>query len=65
MRLRMIPRAIVDQVLQMPQQIVPERPPRRAYQSHVALAGGKTMLIRVIVDEGVDPPMVVTVNRTS
>jgi hypothetical protein len=65
LRLRRIPQAVVDKVLRKPQQIVPERPPRRAYQSQVDMGGGKIMLIRAIVDDRVDPAVVVTVYRTS
>jgi hypothetical protein len=65
LRLRRIPRAVVDKVLRMPQQIVPERPPRRAYQSQVDIGGGRMMLVRAIVDDRVEPAVVVTVYRTS
>ncbi|MBU0679214.1 MAG: DUF4258 domain-containing protein [Verrucomicrobia bacterium] len=65
LRLRRIPRAVVDKVLRKPQQIVPERPPRRAYQSQVDVGGGRMMLVRAIVDDRVEPAVVVTVYRTS
>jgi len=65
LRLRGISRAMADAVLRRPQQIVPERPPRRAYQSQVDVGGGKMMLIRAIVDDRVEPAVVVTVYRTS
>jgi len=65
LRLRRIPRAIVDEVLRRPQQIVPERPPKHAYQSRVNVAGEGFMLVRAIVDDSIEPAVVVTVYRTS
>ena len=62
--LRQIPREFVEEVLQQPQQIVPERPPKKSYQSKVDF-GGKTFLLRVIVDDTIEPAMVVTVYRTT
>ena len=63
--LRQIPREFVEEVLRQPQQIVPERPPKRAYQSQVDFGGGRMFLLRVIVDDTIEPAMVVTVYRTS
>jgi Domain of unknown function (DUF4258) len=63
--LRRIPRALVDEVLHNPQQIVPERPPKKAYQSQLDFGGGRMFLLRVIVDDTVNPAIVVTVYRTS
>lgn len=63
--LRQIPRATVAAVLRQPQQIVPERPPRKAYQSKVDFGDGRTFLLRVIVDDTVEPAIVVTLYRTS
>ena len=53
------------EVLRHPQQIVPERPPKKAYQSQVDFGGGRMFLLRVIVDDTVEPAMVVTVYRTT
>ena len=61
---RGIPRDVLDAVLQVPQQIVPERRGRKAYQSRVDFRG-KIFLVRAIVDESVDPARVVTAYRTS
>ncbi len=61
--LRRIPRGFVEAVLLQPQQIVPERPPKKAYQSKVDF-GGKTFLLRVIVDDTIEPAIVVTLYRT-
>jgi hypothetical protein len=63
--LRRIPRALVDQILCNPQQVVPERPPKKAYQSQVDVGDGRMMLVRAVVDDTVEPAVVVTVYRTS
>jgi hypothetical protein len=42
-----------------------ERGGKKAYQSQLDFGGGKIFLLRAIVDETVDPAMVVTVYRTS
>ncbi len=62
--LRRIPREFVEEVLRQPQQIVSERPPKKAYQSQVEF-GGRKFLLRVIVDDTVEPVKVVTLYRTS
>jgi hypothetical protein len=62
--LRNIPRALVEEVLQHPQQIVPERPPKMAYQSQLDFGGGRMFLLRVIVDDTIEPAIVVTLYRT-
>lgn len=62
--LRQIPRELVEEVLRQPQQIVPERPPKKAYQSQVDFGGGRIFLLRVIVDDTIEPAMVVTLYRT-
>ena len=64
MAIRGISQAIVDQVLETPEQIVPASNGNKAYQSRIVF-GRKTFLVRVIVDEGRQPPVVVTVYRTS
>ena len=63
--LRQIPRAFAEEVLRQPQQIVPERSPKKAYQSQVDFGSGRMFLLRVIVDDTVEPAMVVTVYRTT
>ena len=65
MQRRAIPLALLDSVLQHPQQVVPERGGRIAYQSQLDFGGGRIFLLRAIVDQTVDPPIVVTVYRTS
>jgi hypothetical protein len=61
---RKIPLAILDLVLQQPEQVVPEKGPVKAYQSKHEI-GGKMFLLRVIVDDSVDPAVVVTAYRTT
>jgi hypothetical protein len=62
---RRVPWDVVMRVLDHPEQIVPEHRGRRAYQSQADLGTGRALLVRVIVDENVQPPVVVTVYRTS
>ena len=62
---RRIPTDAVVQVLDDPEQIVPEHGGRRAYQSRISFGRGRILLVRAIVDESVEPPAVVTVYRTS
>ena len=61
---RKIARALVDQVLQVPEQKVPEVEGITCFQSRVDI-GGKPYLLRVMVNESVEPPVVVTVYRTN
>src|SRR5262249_16321512 len=65
MRRRGIDQALVDGVLQSPQQIVLLPDGKKAYQSQIDFGGGRIFLLRVIVAEDVQPPLVVTVYRTS
>ena len=62
---RGIPFPFVESVLEAPQQIVSEYGGKKAYQSQVDFGGGKIFLVRAIVDDEVEPAMVVTVYRTS
>lgn len=62
---RGIPRDLLDQVLQNPQQILPERDNKKIYQSQVRFGGSKLFLLRAIVNDAVEPAVVVTVYRTS
>jgi hypothetical protein len=61
---RKIARALVDQVLQAPEQKVPEVEGITCFQSRVDI-GGNQYLLRVMVNESVDPLVVVTVYRTN
>ena len=65
MERRSIPLTMLESVLENPQQVLPERGGKKAYQSQLDFGGGKIFLLRAIVDETVDPAMVVTVYRTS
>jgi hypothetical protein len=65
MERRSIPLSLLESVLGNPQQVLPERGGKKAYQSQLDFGGGKIFLLRVIVDETVDPAIVVTVYRTS
>lgn len=62
---RQIPLSLLEPVLQQPQQIVSEKRGRKGYQSQVDFGNGKIFLLRVIVEDAVDPANVVTVYRTS
>ena len=61
---RKIPRPLLEATLEKPGQIVPERGALKAYQSKCDI-GGKIFLLRVIVDDSVDPAVVVTAYRTT
>jgi hypothetical protein len=65
MKRRSIPVALAEVVVRSPQQIVPASGDNHAYQSLVDFGGGKMFLLRAIVDNRVDPAIVVTVYRTS
>jgi hypothetical protein len=64
MERRQIPLAVVESVLESPDQIVPERGVVSAYQSKLDI-GGKIFLVRVLVDDSVDPAVVLTAYRTT
>ena len=61
---RKIPQKLVVQTLNAPEQKVSEIDDITCYQSRVEI-GGKICLLRVMVNETVDPAVVVTVYRTS
>ncbi|HPX80849.1 MAG TPA: DUF4258 domain-containing protein [Syntrophales bacterium] len=65
MKRRAIPERILELVLNDPQQIVPERGSLKVYQSVVDFGDGKQFLLRAIVDDTLEPAIVVTVYRTS
>ncbi|MBK8754337.1 MAG: DUF4258 domain-containing protein [Candidatus Competibacteraceae bacterium] len=64
MQLRGIPLTVIDAVLATPQQKVPGYGNIVCYQSQVNI-NQKVYLVRVMVNETVSPPKVVTVYRTS
>jgi len=61
---RKIARALLDQLLQAPEQKVPEVEGITCFQSRVDI-GGKQYFLRVMVNDSVDLPIVVTVYRTN
>lgn len=61
---RKIARELVERVLQSPQQKVPEVENVTCYQSRVDM-NGKEYLLRVMVNETINPAKVVTAYRTS
>ena len=65
MERRGIPMALLESVLGNPQQVVIEPRGKKAYQSQLDFGGGKIFLLRAIVADNVDPPVIVTVYRTS
>lgn len=64
MEARRISKSIAIEVLESPDQKVPTYGGRTCFQSKVRISG-KVYLIRVVVDERVDPNLVITVYRTS
>lgn len=61
---RQIPESALQEVLDNPEQIVPEESGRKAYQSRLDF-GGKMYLVRAIMEDDIKPAAVVTVYRTS
>ena len=62
--IRDIPRALLDSTLQSPQQIIDQEASVKVYQSKV-LIGTTTFLLRAVVAHDTDPPLVITVYRTT
>ncbi|MHB8623475.1 MAG: DUF4258 domain-containing protein [Sulfuricaulis sp.] len=56
---------MLEQVLQNPQQILPERDGKKVYQSRAEFNSGKVFLLRAIVNDEAEPTVVITVYRTS
>lgn len=65
MKRRELSKDLVDSILKDPQQIVDVYGNRKAFQSVVNLGTGKGYLVRVIVNDTVEPAKVVTVYKTS
>jgi len=55
----------LESVLENPGQIVMGRGEKKAYQSQVDFGQGKVFLLRAIVNDSVDPAVVITAYRTS
>ena len=62
---RGIPAALLDSVLENSQQVVVEKGGKKAYQSRLDFGQGRMFLLRAIVDDSVDPPVVITAYRTT
>jgi uncharacterized protein YuzE len=58
---RCIPDDLLQATLSTPQQVVPAAGGTKTYQSQMDFGGGRIFLLRAIVDERADPPVVVTV----
>jgi hypothetical protein len=65
MERRKIPSVLVESVLESPQQIITEEGGKKAYQSQIHFGDGRIFLLRVIINDNFEPPVVVTVYRTS
>lgn len=65
MKRRKLSKALVKGILKGPQQIVNEYGNRKAFQSIIKFETGKDYLVRVIVNDNVEPAKVVTAYRTS
>lgn len=64
MERRGIPREMLERVLDNPQQVIVEREGKKAYQSQIDFGGGRMYLLRAIVNDALDPAVVITVYRT-
>lgn len=62
---RRLPFDMVVRTIISPQQIVPEKGGLRAYQRVLRLPAGRVTLLRVIVDDSIEPLVVITAYRTS
>jgi hypothetical protein len=65
MKRRGISPALLDSVLQHPQQVIDEERGKKVYQSQLDVGAGRIFLLRAIINDEVDPAIVVTVYRTS
>ena len=64
MERRGIPIGMLESVLNSPQQVVAERDGKKAYQSQIDFGGGRMLLLRAIVNDALDPAVIITVYRT-
>lgn len=62
---RNIPSSLLEDVLQSPQQVAPEPDGTKVFQSKLDFGEGKIFLLRAIVDDRIDPALVITLYRTS
>lgn len=63
-RRRQIPREWIEATMANPEQVTPGTNRRKVFQSRI-VADGKTYLVRLVVEDWHQPPVVVTVYRTS
>ena len=61
---RLISQNVLGPILQNPEQVITEKYGCKAYQPRVNFKG-KLFLVRAIVNDAVDPAIVITVYRTS
>lgn len=54
----------LEQILYRPQQVLDERDGKKVYQSQIDFGEGKMYLLRVIVNDTLDPSVVITAYRT-
>ena len=62
---RGIPESVVDDILQNPEQVIEMNNDTKIYQSRIDLGKGKIYLIRAIINDSIDPGVVITVYKTS
>jgi hypothetical protein len=65
MRRRRIPQAWFESVLEKPEQRIEQPPAVEVRQSRFAAEDGKIYLLRVVIGADKEPPVVITVYRTS
>lgn len=56
---------VVESILNSPQQVVSDATGQKVFQSKIDFEPGKTYLVRVVMNEKSEVPVVVTVYRTS
>ena len=62
---RQIAIALLEQVLNAPDQVLEQDDQSKVYQSKIAGQNNKTYLLRVFVNDSVNPPVVISVYLTS
>lgn len=62
---RQIPFAILESVIENPQQILNIQNGKKVFQSQVVFEKGRIYLVRVIVNDRVEPFRIITVYKTS
>jgi hypothetical protein len=63
-RRRQIPPGWIESTMVRPEQVVPGLNGRKVFQSRI-ISDGKTYLVRLVVEDWRQPPVIVTVYRTS